>query len=204
VQMDEIITRMTGRGMTLTDTEVMSVFNEFGHMLDEILHEGCAVATPFMKIVPSIAGVFRNSDDTFDPERHEVRYNASLGKGVKIDPRRIKLQKEKIKVLQPEMTSVKDYHTLLQDQVMKRGGTVEIKGLQLKVFNQDPEQGLYIGRPGNEVRVTTYIINKPSMLIFQVPPNIAAGEVYITLKNKLPKSSTLRTGTYGVPLTIID
>ena len=204
VQMDEIITRMTGRGLTLTDTEVQSVFNEFQHLLVELLEEGCAVTTPFMKVSPSIVGVFRNADDTFDPSRHAVRINASLGSSIVLDQRRIKLQKAKAGTVQPEITSVKDYHSMQENNVIKRNGTVEIKGSDLKIYPEDPEQGIFIGNQGNEVRVTTYMMNKPSLLIFQVPQNVPGGEVYLRVKNKVLNGKSLRVGTFSSSLTVID
>ena len=200
---DEIVARMTGRGLTLTDTEVKSVFNEFEHLLIELLEEGCAINTPFLKISPSIVGVFRNADDVFDPARHAVRLNASLGSSIVIDQRKIKLQKEKLSLVQPEILSVKDYQTLQMNEVIKRGGTVEITGSDLKIYPEDMEQGVFIGNQGSEVRVTTYMMNKPSILIFQVPQNVPGGEVYVRVKNKLLKGNTLRTGTFNSTLTVI-
>ena len=203
VPYEEIITRMTGRGLTLTDTEVKSVFNEFEHLLVELLEDGCAVNTPFLKISPSIVGVFSNADDVFDPARHAVRLNASLGTGVAVDPRKVKLQKEKLATAQPEILSVKDYQTMQVNEVIKRGGTVEITGSDLKIYPEDLEQGIFIGNQGSEVRVTVYMMNKPSMLIFQVPQNVPGGEVYVRVKNKLQKSNVLRTGSFNATLTVI-
>ena len=200
---DEIIARMTGRGLTLTDTEVKSVFNEFEHLLIELLEEGCAINTPFLKISPSIVGVFSNADDVFDPARHAVRLNASLGSSIVIDQRKMKLQKEKLSLVQPEILSVKDYQTLQMNEVIKRGGTVEITGSDLKIYPEDLEQGIFIGNQGSEVRVTVYMMNKPSMLIFQVPQNVPGGEVYVRVKNKLQKSNVLRTGSFNATLTVI-
>lgn len=203
VPYEEIIARMTGRGLTLTDTEVKSVFNEFEHLLIELLEEGCAVNTPFIKISPSIVGVFRNADDTFDPARHAVRLNASLGSSIVIDQRKMKLQKEKLSLVQPEILSVKDYQTLQMNEVIKRGGTVEITGSDLKIYPEDLEQGVFIGNQGSEVRVTTYMMNKPSILIFQVPQNVPGGEVYLRVKNKANTGKNIRIGTFSANLTVI-
>ena len=200
---DEIIARMTGRGLTLTDTEVKSVFNEFEHLLIELLEEGCAINTPFLKISPSIVGVFSNADDVFDPARHAVRLNASLGSSIVIDQRKMKLQKEKLSLVQPEILSVKDYQTLQMNEVIKRGSTVEITGSDLKIYPEDLEQGVFIGNQGSEVRVTTYMMNKPSMLIFQVPQNVPGGEVYVRVKNKANTGKNIRIGTFSANLTVI-
>ncbi len=204
VPFEEVISRMTGRGLTLTDTEVQSVFNEFEHVIIDCLEEGCSVSTPFLKISPSIMGVFHNPDDAFDPARHAVRLNASLGNSIVIDQRKMKLQKEKLSAVQPEIVSVKDYQTMQVNEVIMRNSTVEIKGSDLKIYPEDQEQGIFIGNQGNEVRVSIYMMNKPSLLIFQVPQNVPGGEVYIKVKNKLMKGNTLRTGTFGTNLTVID
>ena len=203
VPFEEVVARMTGRGLTLTDTEVKSVFNEFEHLLIELLEEGCAINTPFLKISPSIVGVFSNADDVFDPARHAVRLNASLGSSIVIDQRKIKVQKEKLSLVQPEILSVKDYQTMQVNEVIKRGGTVEITGSDLKIYPEDLEQGVFIGNQGSEVRVTTYMMNKPSILIFQVPQNVPGGEVYVRVKNKANTGKNIRIGTFSANLTVI-
>lgn len=204
VLMEEIIARMTGRGLTLTDTEVTSVFTEFKHLLIEYLHEGCAISTPFVKIYPSIVGVFNNADDQFDPSRHTVKINASLGNDIVIDSTKIKVQKEKNTTVLPEIATIKDYQTMQVNEVMRRNGIIEIKGSDLKIYPEDLEQGVFIGNQGGEVRVTSYMMNKPSMIIFQVPQNVPGGEVYVKVKNKVLNGKSLRIGSFNSNLTIID
>ena len=204
ILLDEFIARMTGRGLTLTDTEVQSVFNEFQHLLIEFLEEGCAINIPFLKISPSITGVFNNADDTFDPARHSLRLNASLGSGIVVDMRKIKMQKVKSGAIQPDIASVKDYQSMQMNEIIHRNGTVEIKGSDLKIYPEDPEQGIFIGNQGHEVRVTSYMINKPSQIIFQVPQDVPGGKVYLKLKNKVLNGKSLRTVTFSTSLTVID
>lgn len=200
---DEIVSRMTGRGLTLTDTEVQSVFNEFKHVLNEYLQEGNAISTPFLKIYPSIVGVFANEEDQFDSSRHAVRLNATLGGDISIDQSKIKTQKVKSELSQPEIVTVKDYQTQRENEVLTRGGTVELKGSDLKIYADDPEQGIFIGNDGQEVKVSAIMLNKPSQLIFLVPQDVAGGVVRITIKNKLSGRTTLRTSIYSGTLNVL-
>lgn len=204
ISYEEIIENMTGRGTALTDTVVTSVLKEFQYSIIDFLHEGCAINTPFMKISPSIVGVFNNTDDVFDSSRHAVRLNATLGNGIAIDPTKIKLKKEKATSTLPEINNLKNYQTLQENEVISRNGTVEIKGSDLKIYSEDPEQGIFIGNEGNEVRVTNYMMNKPSLIIFLVPQNIPGGDVFLKVRNKVINGKAIRETTFKTKLTVID
>lgn len=203
ISFDELLKIMTSRGLTLTDTEVMGVFNEFLHAVNDALQNGYAVSTPFVKIKPGIVGVFLNKDDVFDPSRHAVRLNVTLGSDIKIDQKGIKAEKVKAESHNPEIVSVKDYQTQRENEAISRNGTVEIKGTDLKIDPDDVEQGVFIINNGQEVKVTTYMHNKPSLVIFLVPGDVPDGEVLIQVRNKQNGSNTLRQGTYEISLAVI-
>lgn len=192
VTYEEIRDRMTGRGMTLTDTEVSSVFNEMIHAINSYLQEGYAISTPFMRISPSIMGVFNSKEDTFDHNRHSIKLNASIGPDIKIDHRKIKPQKVNSLIQGPEIQQLKDYMSQETDTILSRNSTAEIIGSNLKIQQDDPEQGIFISNGSHEVRVSVYMHNKPSHIIFMVPQDAPGGQVQVIVRNKVPKSKQLR------------
>jgi hypothetical protein len=200
---EQLIRNMTSRGLTLTDTEVQSVFNEFVHAVNDGLQQGFAIATPFMRIRPGIVGVFANPNDSFDPSRHKVKLNASLGSDILISQQAMKTEKVKPAALRPEITHVKDYQTQQENESISRNGTAEIRGSSLKMDHEDPEQGIFIVNDAGETRVSIYIHNKPSQVIFQVPGNLPEGDVRIVVRNKNAGSLVLRHGTFDTALTVI-
>lgn len=203
VDMNEIVRRMTGRGLTLTDTEVQGVFNEFKHLVNELLQDGCAISTPFLKINPSIVGVFTNQDDVFDSSRHSVKLNAHLGNEISINTKKISMHKVKADTSEPDIVSVRDFQSLRENEAITRGATVEIKGSELKINTEDNEQGIFIGNDGHMVKVSTILHNKPSHVIFIVPQDVPGGEVKITIKNKAHKGKQLRQSSSNIYLTVL-
>lgn len=203
LSLDDIIKRMTGRGLTLTDTEVKSVFNELTHVLNDALQQGNSISTPFLKVTPSIAGVFENADDLFDSSRHTVKLNASLGNDIKVDQRKFSLRKVRVTANMPEILKIRDYQTQRDDEVLSRKGTVELRGLNLKLDAEDKEQGIFIANDGQEVRAEVYMHNKPSQIIFLVPENAPGGDVRLIIRNRHHNGASARQATFEKTLTLI-
>jgi len=202
ISFEEILKRMTGRGMTLTDTEVTSVINELTHVLNDALQEGHAVSTPFMRISPSIMGVFNSKDDLFDHTRHSIKLNASIGPGISVDHKKIKTQKIPAPSKSPVIMQVKDYLSQEVDTILSRNGTAEIIGENLKIAEEDPEQGIFISNGNHEVRVSTYMHNKPSHIIFMVPNDAPGGQVQIIIRNMSFNSKQLRQFIFDKTVTL--
>lgn len=204
VGIDELTAQITGRGMSLTDTEVQAVLNELSYAINAELQKGNAVHTPFVKISPSIGGVFTNSDDSFDPARHKVRLKASVGASIQINPTKLKTKKVVHDTIMPEISSIKDYTTQDINQKISRNATAELHGRYIKIDPNDPEQGIFITSQGQEVRVQQYMLNKPSHIIFMVPQSIPSGEVQIVLKTKYRSRTKLKTASLQHSLIVSE
>lgn len=198
----EITAKITGRGMSITDTEVMSVLNELSYAINSILQDGNAVSTPFVNIRPSIGGVFTNDEDVFDSSRHTIRLNTRLGTDITIDASKIKTRKVAPKTNRPSIKQVTDYQTQRIDEVLTRNAAVELKGYYMKVDPNDQEQGVFIKTDKQEVRAHTYMLNKPSHIIFIVPQDAPEGEVQLVLKSKYRSGSCLRTVVFSKKLKL--
>jgi len=201
VGIKELTARITGRGMSLTDTEVQAVLNELSYAINEELQAGNAVSTPFVRIQPSIGGIFANKDDVFDASRHSIRLNATPGGRIEVDTAKLPTKKVKAEVLLAEMDSVTDFVSQRTNDVMTRNGTVEIKGHNLKIDQSDPEQGVFIKNQGQETRVELYMLNKPSHIIFLVPNGAPGGEVELEIRNA-NRSKTVRASVFAHKLII--
>lgn len=202
VGIEELTQAITGRGMSLTDTEVQAVLNELTYAINDQLQAGNAISTPFVRINPSIGGVFDNKDDVFDHARHSIRLNTSLGNGIAVDATKLKATKVKADLNVPEINSLLDYQTQRSNEVLTRNSTVEIKGHNLKVDPNDPEQGIFIKSGGQTVRVQMYMLNKPTHIIFMVPNDAPGGAVELEVRNSTRKGSAIRTSVFGTSLTI--
>lgn len=203
IVLEEIIRRMTKRGLTTTDTEVLSVFNEFIHVLNDLLEEGYAISTPFMKVRPSISGLFADEDDTFDNSRHAIKLNVALGNAIGNDLRKTKPVKKKARKKNPLIEDVYDYQSQSKNEFISRGGTMELNGERLKIDIADPQQGIFMVHGDTLVRVSVYIHNKPSQIVFMAPVDMAQGEVHIIVRNKRRNTNVLCEYQFPASLMVL-
>lgn len=203
MQFDDIIADMTRRGLTLTDTEVLSVFNELTQTVNRMLNEGYAISTPLVKIRPGIVGKFKNDEDLFDEKRHAVHLTTSLGSELKIDYKKLKPKKVRAINKNPELMALLDYQSNTENELLTKRGAAELIGERLKIDTQDLTQGIFIIGKDAEVRVTTYLFNKPSRIVFNIPEDLPSGEVSIELRNTRKNSTVKCSGTLDTDLTVI-
>jgi hypothetical protein len=191
VDYSEIIARATRRGLTLTDTEIISVTNEINYSIIDVLNSGKAVDTPFARFRLSIGGVFKDENDVFDPSRHYVKINCSVGKDIVVDLTKINLEKVKHEISTPYIEEIMDYSTLEINSILTPSGAAEIKGEMLKIDMVDVLQGLFLKRNGTTIKVETIIRNQPSDLIFNIPATLTAGEYQLEIRNKVNKKDSV-------------
>ncbi len=204
VEFPVIMKMLTRRGLTTTDTEAESVINELIHTINEVISSGKSVNTPFANYRLSIKGLFSHPDDLFDSNKHKVKVNCNAGKSIKIDYDTLKLEKVRPETAHPEIDKFIDYTTQLEDEQFIPGGSAEIKGELLKIDTADETQGLFfIAADSSETRVETYMRNKPSNIIFNIPAGMAAGIYTLEIRNKSVGSVQLRKQKYNVELEVI-
>jgi hypothetical protein len=198
VSYNEIIAMATRRGLTLTDTEMIGAINELLYTINDVLSSGKAVDTPFVRLKPSIGGVFKGKDDVFDPSRHYVKINCLAGKEINVDLTKIAVEKVKHESAAPYIEEIMDYTSLEINNVLTPSGTAEIKGEMLKIDLEDSLQGLYLRNNGHSIKVETIIRNQPSDLIFNIPASLTAGEYQLEIRNK-PNIKQPNISTYLFP-----
>ncbi|MFN8258432.1 MAG: DUF4469 domain-containing protein [Bacteroidales bacterium] len=200
---NDLIALATRRGLTLTDTEIISVMNEMTYCIIDVLSSGKAVDTPFARFRPSIGGVFRDEDDQFDPARHYIKINCLVGKDIVVDLNKIVLEKVKYEAAAPYIEEIMDYSTLETNNVITPSGAAEIKGEMLKIDREDALQGLFFRRNGTTIKVDTIIRNQPSDLIFNVPNTLTTGEYQLEIRNKInKKDANLKNYLFPQLLTV--
>lgn len=201
---DELIDRMIGRGSTVTKAEALSVLEEYHAAVQEALEEGFSISTPLFRVSPSIQGVFDSSEDVFDRKRHMLRLNVFSGNRIAKIADTLKLQKVAAKSPQPDPTTFKDVSTDTLNQTLSPGSVGELTGSRLKIDPADNLQGVFfIAANGTETRVSTYIRNMPSNLIFVIPPSLVAGSYHLEVRAVFQNNKSIRSGFLSAELTIL-
>lgn len=193
VNVSKIMERMIGKGSTVTKAEGLSVIEEFEYAVVEEVKSGNTVSTDLFRIHPSISGVFNNENDSFDPSRHSIRLNISPGPRLAEIISKIELEKVTIVSAQPEILLFVDLKTKEENQSFTAGQIAAIRGSLLKFDEEDPQQGVFfIASDENETKVTEFVKNKPSELLFFVPDALTAGTFQIELRTILHNSKVLK------------
>ena len=200
--LDDLIDIMTREGSTVTQVEASSVLEQFFKALLEAIKSGRPIVTSMFTISVSIRGVFVNIQDRFDNKRHHARLNISPGPRFRDVLKELTFTKVTANKPLPTLLTFKDVSSASSNDTLTSGGVGELLGSRLKINTDDADEGIYfIAEDGTETKVTTFIRNKPSELIFMIPANLNAGNYQAVVRAKLG-SKTLKEGVLTHELVV--
>ncbi|MGP1523415.1 MAG: DNA-binding domain-containing protein [Treponema sp.] len=204
--LDEIIDLMMDKGTTLTRADVAAALQVYGEMVSAIIKDGSAVNTPLFNTALSISGVFNGANDSFDKKRHTVNLNITAGTLLRDAAAKVKCEKTETASTDPYITEVTDIVSGKTNDVLTKGGVVQITGSRLKFDATDAAQGIFfVPETGAPVRADVIAENKPARLMAIIPADLKAGTYYIEVRTKLNEMSrplkTMKAGRFNKPLT---
>ena len=205
--LDEIIDLMMEKGSTLTRADVAATLQVYGEVVSAIIKDGSAVNTPLMNTSMSISGVFDGANDSFDKKRHTVNLNITAGTLLRDAAAKIKCEKTEGASTDPYITEVADIVSGKVNEVLTKGGVVQLVGSRLKFDAKDTAQGIFfVPETGAPVRTAVIAENKPARLMAIIPADLAAGTYYIEVRTKILEGNksgkTLKTGRFNKALTV--
>ncbi len=198
-----IMGTMTGRGKSITDTQVLSVLNEFSHVVSEHLKQGDSISTDMFSIMPSIKGSFEDSEDSFDAARHTVSFNMKLGKTWKVDTSLIEMQKVAAPTKTPMIVSAEDRLSETMDESLSPKGTLDIRGIDLKINEGADDEGIFFLVDQTATKATKYYANTDKKVEVRIPELTSANTCSIEIRKRYGQSKQLYTFTYDVAFTIL-
>ncbi|WP_299460454.1 DNA-binding domain-containing protein [uncultured Microscilla sp.] len=186
LSLDNIIETMIGRGSTITKAEALSVLEEFFDAITEAIKNGNAVNTELINISVSLKGVFTDSNDRYDNNRHHAKINIQAGTRLKKVLGELSFTKTEASKPVPTLLNFKDVASDSSNDTLTAGGVGQVNGSRLKIAIDDNDQGVFfIASNGTETKAPTIIRNKPSELIFMVPAGLASGSYKLEVRAKL-------------------
>ena len=205
--LDEIIDLMMEKGSTLTRADVAATLQVYGEVISAIIKDGSAVNTPLMNTSMSISGVFDGANDAFDKKRHTVNLNMTAGTLLRDAVTKVKCEKTEAAGTDPYITEVTDIVSGKTNEVLTKGGIVQITGSRLKFDAKDTAQGIFfVPETGAPVCAAVIAENKPARLMAIIPADLAAGTYYIEVRTKILEGNksgkTLKTGRFNKALTV--
>ena len=199
---DDVVAEMLNRGTSLTKTDIQAVLNLFHQVTGDLVAQGYAINLPLCNGTPSISGVFTGPGDSFDTNRHFVKYNLTPGILVRDAIKRIRTEKTDPSNILPYIEQYFDVASQTAGDVLTPGGIGELQGSRLNFDAADAEQGIsFIATGGAETKVASIAMNKPSKLIFMVPA-LPAGEYEVKVKVRFKGSKSLREAVLRKILTV--
>ena len=206
--LDEIIDLMMDKGTTLTRADVAATLQVYGEVCSSLIKDGAALNTPLMNTSMSISGVFDGANDSFDKKRHTVNLNITAGILLRDVLPKIKCEKTEAASTDPYITEVADIVSGKVNEVLTKGGVVQLTGSRLKFKADDTAQGIFfVPETGNPVRASVIAENKPARLMAIIPADLPAGTYYIEVRSKHSGGGkplkAVKAGRFAKPLTVV-
>ena len=107
----------------------------------------------------------------------------------------------------PYITEVADIVSGKVNEVLTKGGVVQLTGSRLKFKADDTAQGIFfVPETGNPVRASVIAENKPARVMAIIPADLPAGTYYIEVRTKIAEGGkalkNLKTGRFAKALTV--
>ena len=102
---------------------------------------------------------------------------------------------------------VKDVVSGKTNDILTKGGVVQLTGSRLKFKADDEAQGIFfVPETGEAVRATVIAENKPARLMAIIPTDLAANTYYIEVRTKILEGNKsgkkLKTGRFNKALSV--
>ena len=206
--LDEIIDLMMEKGTTLTRADVAATLQVYGEVCSSLIKDGAALNTPLMNTALSISGVFNGANDIFDKKRHTVNLNITAGTLLRDAVTKVKCEKTEAASTDPYITEVADIVSGKVNEVLTKGGVVQLTGSRLKFKADDTAQGIFfVPETGNPVRASVIAENKPARVMAIIPADLPAGTYYIEVRSKHSGGGkplkAVKAGRFAKPLTVV-
>lgn len=196
----EIFDYITRKGSGITTGEIQANYTEIIEAHEFFMKQGYGINTEFIKARPSILGIFNDKNDTFDPSRHRVRFNAQFGK--RYDQTAASISTEKIEQLNkgPVLADFEDVTSGTINEHITLGGPAVITGLRLRFNQEDPKQGIFFVLNGTATKVTRIMDMRSNKVVFMIPAGLATGDYNLEVRKVLNGSKEVQKGVLSVKL----
>jgi hypothetical protein len=205
VSFEELMDLMVSSDSATAKSTVLRVCEVLGTVVADLLADGYSVSMPWSVLRPSIRGSFKNTEDAFDPRRHQVVVSAVAGKRVREKMEAAaRVEKAQRDLPNPVVMRFEDQSTGKNDSIVTPGETGVLYGNRLKFEPADPQQGVFfVAEDKSETRHGDVILNEPAKLMFRVPV-LAPGKYSLFVRAKPYGCPRRLVGYLDKPLTVLE
>lgn len=202
LDMNQVIKEMIKQGSGVSEAVAEAVLKDFFSTLEKLLLYGFRVSTPMVICGVSIQGVFENSADSFDPNRHTVNLVCTPTRQAQRSLQgQAQVQKQLPQTPQPHLLQYLNLHDTEGGPILTPGDVSQVIGSTLGFDEADPNQGVFlVDTDGSSRRMNRIVRHTPTDLLFLVPPDLTAGEYRLEVRAQF--GAEMRIGTYKQSLTV--
>ncbi|MFA8299795.1 MAG: DUF4469 domain-containing protein [Hyphomicrobiales bacterium] len=200
---NELIEEITGPGSILKETESKAVIDAYWDQIEKYISEGKMYRDERITVNIGISGVFVGKRARDAEGTAKCNLNLVPNKSLKLATDKIHLNYVDPNYDRAIIDIVYDFNTDSDNDIISPNGVVEIKGRDLKIYEDVEGSGIFfINQETNEaVKVTRIRDNEPKTLLFTAP-DLSAGEYSIEIRNSRHDSKKIRLGISDQKYTV--
>lgn len=147
----DIAARMTAEGCTVRPATIKMVLSDFAELAAKLVSEGRAVNIGgVVRFAPAIRGTFTSPEDVFDPARHQVVVNATIGNRLRSSAATSAVQRVQNVVL-PKIDILLNVADGSENTICSKGQFV-LGGSRLTWDDTKADEGFFINLMGVETK----------------------------------------------------
>lgn len=200
----DIIKKMLEAGSTITEPDIVAVFEVFSTTVEQLLREGKRVNFfDIIHLYPVISGTFNNIHEKYCADKHKIKIKSSPGKRL----RNIKFNNEEIingnfSKPAPNPISFKDIKSNTENLIVSSNNIGVISGRNLKVNIENEDEGVFLinQNENSVIRISKFQKNSPKQLVF-LTPDLKNDEIYqIEVRSRLRRVKDLTLSDWKIKI----
>lgn len=205
--LEEIVTKMSEKGTTLTEVDIRAVIVLFRNEIIEALSDGNGVNIDnFFSVKASISGVFESIHDGFESDRHSLNLNMIAGAKFVADfGAKTRIEKIKKAKKLPEIVTVFDGKSESLNRNVTVNSLVRLEGDNLAFDKTADDEGIYLysedGKNSIKVKYSDTIRNKELRFVLPQEATTLGEIIYIEVRTRL-KTKILKKGVTDFMLNL--
>ena len=196
----------------MTKEQILSIWKKINCAILDRVSNGCTVDTGLGQLSAKVSGSFRTESESFCKDHHVIDMAFRTSRNVRQKLGELGVVIRQGNATKPDITDVKDMDATVPG-TLTRGGFLELKGRNIKLFGDDESVGLYFvseDDPAKTVKIPKEKIgfNSSTRLACVVPPKLQAGRYRIKLVTQYMRTNEQRktalSTVYGRVLELVE
>jgi len=193
VTTEDIAKALQAEGCEFQLESLIDILNRGDRIIRNKLLSGFSVGTGVFYAYPSVSGVWRDRNETFDDSRHKVGVNFQLSAALREGVKQVGVEVLGVSSGGPEISGVTDTWTGELNGLITPDEAVSVKGRNIQLVGEEGDAiGIRFIRVDDgtetELEMRRLTENKPSSLSFRVP-ELAPGDYWLELTTRYSKGA---------------